>query len=70
MQDELSNVSEEEYKNTTQKEIKRPYGKNIDTREYCHIISLRGLIEPNNRKGGDEEFLTSINECRQEGQRL
>jgi hypothetical protein len=70
MQDELSNDSEEESKNTTQKE-KRPFGKNIETREYYTIISLTGLIEPNNRKGGgDEEFLKSINECHQERQRL
>jgi hypothetical protein len=42
---------------------KRPFGRNIETREYCNIISLTGLIKPNNRKGGDEEFLKSINEC-------
>jgi hypothetical protein len=47
---------------------KRPFGKNIETREYCNRISLTGLIEPNNREGGDEEFLKSINECHQEGQ--
>jgi hypothetical protein len=39
--------------------MKMPFGKNIETRTYCHIISLTGLIEPDNRKGGDEEFLKS-----------
>ena len=43
--------------------------KNIETREYCHIIFLTGMTDPNNRKGGNE-FLKSINECHQEGQRL
>jgi hypothetical protein len=41
----------------------RPFGRNIKTREYCNIISLTGLVEPNNRKTGDEEFLKFINEC-------
>jgi len=41
---------------------KRPFGRNIKTREYCNIISLTGLVEPNNRKVGDEEFLKFINE--------
>jgi len=44
---------------------KGPFGKNIETREYCAIISLTGPVEPNNRKGGDEEFRKSINECHQ-----
>ena len=49
---------------------KRPFGKNIETSAHCNIISLTELIEPNIRKGGDEEFLKSIYECHPECQRF